>query len=131
MVPARSREEELFAPYYAPFVEATWTLLTQTGEEPKYDTLVAIAMKYLAQVAQKKSQSANFASEETLRAICQQVGLVTDPIMNPCLFVSHSLSMSYRLCAWSCCGTVVCTHACIQDTMHTPSLSLRLGHAID
>lgn len=69
------RYDDDFEAWYAPFVEATWTLLTQTGEEPKNDTLVAIAMKYLSHVAQKPAHSGTFASEETLRAICQQVGI--------------------------------------------------------
>lgn len=69
------RYDEEFEAYYAPFVEATWTLLTQTGEEPKYDTLVAIAMKYLSHVAQKPSHADTFAAAETLQAICQQVSI--------------------------------------------------------
>ncbi|KAF3132818.1 importin-alpha export receptor [Orbilia oligospora] len=43
--------EDVFGPLTSDFASATWTLLTTTGLEPKYDILVSKALKFLTSVA--------------------------------------------------------------------------------
>ncbi|KAL1925152.1 uncharacterized protein VTP21DRAFT_35 [Calcarisporiella thermophila] len=67
-----TRYEDVF-PMLPQFFETTWTLLTTTGLEPKYDILVSKAISVLSAVVKYDKHRNLFSSEETMRQICEKV----------------------------------------------------------
>ena len=65
--------DEEFQPYLPEFVTAVWNLLTSTGQEPKYDTLVSNALQFLATVADRTQYRHLFEDPTTLSNICEKV----------------------------------------------------------
>lgn len=50
-----------------------WNLLTSTGQQPKYDTLVSNALQFLATVADRAQYRHLFEDPTTLSSICEKV----------------------------------------------------------
>lgn len=67
------RYEDVFGPLLAKFVESTWTLLTSTGSEPKYDILISKALTFLTAVAKIPRHAEMFSSEEVLQQIIKSI----------------------------------------------------------
>ncbi|XP_034196637.1 chromosome segregation 1 [Osmia lignaria lignaria] len=65
--------DEEFQPYLPQFVTAVWNLLTSTGQQPKYDTLVSNALQFLATVADRGQYRYLFVDPGTLSCICEKV----------------------------------------------------------
>nr|XP_012134672.1 PREDICTED: exportin-2 isoform X2 [Megachile rotundata] len=65
--------DEEFQPYLPQFVTAVWNLLTSTGQQPKYDTLVSNALQFLATVADRGQYRHLFEDPATLSCICENV----------------------------------------------------------
>lgn len=65
--------EEEFQSLLPKFVEATWTLLTTTGVQPKYDILISKALSFLTSVAANVRHAPMFASDEILQNIVRSV----------------------------------------------------------
>ncbi|XP_003485641.1 exportin-2 [Bombus impatiens] len=65
--------DEEFQPYLPEFVTAVWNLLTSTGQQPKYDTLVSNALQFLATVADRAQYRNLFEDPTTLSNICEKV----------------------------------------------------------
>ncbi|XP_043800400.1 exportin-2 [Apis laboriosa] len=65
--------DEEFQPYLPEFVTAVWNLLTSTGQQPKYDTLVSNALQFLATVADRAQYRHLFEDPSTLSSICEKV----------------------------------------------------------
>lgn len=65
--------DEEFQPYLPEFVTAVWNLLTSTGQQPKYDTLVSNALQFLATVADRAQYRHLFEDPTTLSSICEKV----------------------------------------------------------
>ncbi|BFZ62404.1 importin-alpha export receptor [Saitoella coloradoensis] len=55
------------------FVNTTWSLLTTTGLEAKYDLLVSRAMAFLTSVVKVQRHSALFSSEDVLRQFVEKI----------------------------------------------------------
>lgn len=64
---------EDFSQYCQPFITSAWNLLSSTGTETKYDTIVSKALHFLTAVASTKEHSESFNSEETLTQIVEKV----------------------------------------------------------
>lgn len=65
--------EEEFQNLLPKFVEATWTLLTTTGTQPKYDLLISKALSFLTSVAANPRHSSMFSSDEILQNIIRSI----------------------------------------------------------
>ncbi|XP_076182593.1 chromosome segregation 1 [Ptiloglossa arizonensis] len=65
--------DEEFQPYLPLFVTAVWNLLTSTGQQPKYDSLVSNALQFLATVADRAQYRHQFENPTTLSSICEKV----------------------------------------------------------
>ncbi|XP_017788681.1 PREDICTED: exportin-2 [Habropoda laboriosa] len=65
--------DEEFQQYLPEFVTAVWNLLTSTGQQPKYDTLVSNALQFLATVADRAQYRNLFEDPTTLSSICEKV----------------------------------------------------------
>ncbi|XP_014473995.1 PREDICTED: exportin-2 isoform X2 [Dinoponera quadriceps] len=65
--------DEEFQPYLPEFVTAVWNLLTSTGQQPKYDSLVSNALQFLATVADRAQYRHLFEDPTTLSSICEKV----------------------------------------------------------
>ncbi|XP_076244499.1 chromosome segregation 1 [Calliopsis andreniformis] len=65
--------DEEFQPYLPEFVTAVWNLLTSTGQQPKYDSLVSNALQFLATVADRVQYRHLFEDPTTLSSICEKV----------------------------------------------------------
>ena len=64
--------EEDFAKYLNTFVEAVWNMLTTTGLERRFDTLVSSGITFLTVVA-KSTHHNLFANEAILTQICEKI----------------------------------------------------------
>ncbi|XP_020707492.2 exportin-2 [Athalia rosae] len=69
---ARNYEED-FKNYLPQFVTAIWGLLTSTGQQPKFDSLVSNALQFLASVASCAQYRHLFEDRTTLGSICEKV----------------------------------------------------------
>lgn len=65
--------DEEFAPYMQQFVTAVWGLLVNTGQQPKYDTLVTNAVTFLSTVAGRHQYRGLFEDPNVLASICEKV----------------------------------------------------------
>lgn len=65
--------DEEFKPYVQSFVTITWGLLTETGQQKKFDNLLSLSMKFLAYVAKSPTYKDLFAEPATLQALCEKV----------------------------------------------------------
>ncbi|XP_058804999.1 exportin-2 [Phymastichus coffea] len=65
--------DEEFQQYLPQFVTAIWNLLTSTGQQPKYDSLVSNALQFLATVADRNQYRHLFEDPATLSSICEKV----------------------------------------------------------
>ncbi|KAG7209545.1 hypothetical protein KM043_015625 [Ampulex compressa] len=65
--------DEEFQVYLPEFVTAVWNLLTSTGQQPKYDSLVSNALQFLATVADRAQYRHLFEDPTTLSSICEKV----------------------------------------------------------
>lgn len=66
------RYEEEFGPFLQAYVQDAWTLLTKVGNKPRFDPLVAAAIKFLTSVA-KSVAFELFKDPKTLSEICQHI----------------------------------------------------------
>ncbi|KAK0392378.1 hypothetical protein NLU13_1873 [Sarocladium strictum] len=62
-----------FSKYCQPFITSAWNLLSSTGEETKYDTIVSKALHFLTAVASTKQHADMFHSDEVLTQIVEKV----------------------------------------------------------
>ncbi|XP_020283895.1 exportin-2 isoform X1 [Pseudomyrmex gracilis] len=62
-----------FQVYLPEFVTAIWNLLTTTGQQPKYDSLVSNSLQFLAAVANRAQYRYLFEDQTTLSSICEKV----------------------------------------------------------
>lgn len=69
----RFSDAEKSAEYSRGFAENIWNLLVTTGSDPKYDTLVSNAIRYLVTVAQSHENRVLFQDANILNLVCQQV----------------------------------------------------------
>ncbi|KAK9371349.1 Cse1-domain-containing protein [Lipomyces kononenkoae] len=69
------RYEEVFSSILPSFVDTTWTLLTTTGLEPKYDILISRALSFLTTVTKSPERAQVFNSSDILRQIVEKVVL--------------------------------------------------------
>lgn len=67
-----TKYEEDFAPFLSTFTMAIWQLLIEIGSQPKYDTLITSAIKFLASVVSKQMNTSLF-SEQALSDIIQHI----------------------------------------------------------
>ncbi|XP_046736247.1 exportin-2 [Diprion similis] len=65
--------DEEFQPFLPQFVTAIWNLLTSTGQQPKFDSLVSNALQFLATVADRAQYRHLFENPTTLGSICEKV----------------------------------------------------------
>lgn len=65
--------DEEFAPYMQQFVTAVWGLLVNTGQQPKFDTLVTNAVTFLSTVAGRHHYRSLFEDPNVLASICEKV----------------------------------------------------------
>lgn len=65
--------DEEFAPFMQKFVTAVWELLVNTGQQPKYDSLVTNALHFLSTVAGRNQYSSLFQDPNVLASICEKV----------------------------------------------------------
>ncbi|XP_053981476.1 exportin-2 isoform X2 [Hylaeus anthracinus] len=65
--------DQEFQSYLPLFVTAVWNLLTSTGQQPKYDSLVSNALQFLATVADRAQYRHLFENPTTLNSICEKV----------------------------------------------------------
>lgn len=65
--------DEEFGPYMPRFVTAVWELLVATGNQTKYDTLVANALHFLNTVADRNHYRHLFEDPNVLASICEKV----------------------------------------------------------
>lgn len=64
---------EDFSKYTQPFITTVWNLLSSTGAETKYDTIVSKALHFLTAVASTKEHSESFNNEDVLTQIVEKV----------------------------------------------------------
>ncbi|KAK9239017.1 Cse1-domain-containing protein [Lipomyces kononenkoae] len=69
------RYEEVFSKILPSFVDTTWTLLTTTGLEPKYDILISRALSFLTTVTKSPERAQVFNSSDILQQIVEKVVL--------------------------------------------------------
>ncbi|KAK9467462.1 Cse1-domain-containing protein [Lipomyces arxii] len=69
------RYGEVFQPLLPGFIETTWTLLTTTGPEPKYDVLISKALSFLTTVTKSPERAQAFSSREILQQIVEKIVL--------------------------------------------------------
>ena len=62
-----------FSKYTQPFITSAWNLLSSTGEETKYDTIVSKALHFLTAVASTTQHADMFNSDEVLTQIVEKV----------------------------------------------------------
>ncbi len=67
-----TKYEEDFAPFLSTFTMAIWQLLIEIGSQPKYDTLITSAIKFLSSVVSKQMNTALF-NEQALSDIIQHI----------------------------------------------------------
>ncbi|RZC37968.1 exportin-2 [Asbolus verrucosus] len=65
--------DEEFQPYLPQFVTDVWSLLVETGLEPKYDLLVSNALQFLSSVAERAHYRNLFEDNTVLSSICEKV----------------------------------------------------------
>ncbi|XP_012275464.1 exportin-2 isoform X2 [Orussus abietinus] len=65
--------DEEFKLYLPQFVTAIWNLLTSTGQQPKFDSLVSNALQFLSTVADRTQYRHLFEDPTTLGSICEKV----------------------------------------------------------
>eukprot|EP01080_Neovahlkampfia_damariscottae_P008130 gene8130-12590_t len=63
---------EEFGPFVDDFAKNIWGMLTQTGLELKYDSLVSKSMYFLT-IISKSEKHVLFKSDETLKSICENI----------------------------------------------------------
>ena len=64
---------EEFESYICQFVDAVWKLLTNSGQEPKYDILISNAIKFLSTVANRPQFKKLFEDKNVLDGLCSKV----------------------------------------------------------
>jgi hypothetical protein len=65
--------DEEFAPFMEQFVTAVWGLLVNTGQQPKFDSLVTNALTFLSTVAGRQQYRNLFEDPNVLASICEKV----------------------------------------------------------
>ncbi|KAL1513102.1 hypothetical protein ABEB36_002566 [Hypothenemus hampei] len=65
--------DEEFGQYLPQFVTDVWSLLVNTGLEPKYDSLVSNALQFLSSVAERNHYRNLFEDNQVLSNICEKV----------------------------------------------------------
>lgn len=65
--------DEEFAALLPTFVKAVWELLTSTGSQLKYDTLVSNALRFLSTVANKPQYKGLFEDPSIFGSMCEKV----------------------------------------------------------
>jgi exportin-2 (importin alpha re-exporter) len=65
--------DEEFAPFMQQFVTAVWELLVNTGQQPKFDSLVTNALQFLSTVAGRQQYRHLFENPQVLASICEKV----------------------------------------------------------
>ena len=66
------KHEEDLKPYVGQLVENTWTLLTTTGSETKYDLMASRALNFLSKVTRSREHAASFDNEDVLESVLQK-----------------------------------------------------------
>ncbi|KAK9386894.1 Cse1-domain-containing protein [Lipomyces mesembrius] len=69
------RYGDVFGAILPSFVDTTWTLLTTTGLEPKYDLLISRALSFLTTVTKSPERAQVFSSSDILQQIVEKVVL--------------------------------------------------------
>ncbi|KAJ8099083.1 Cse1-domain-containing protein [Lipomyces tetrasporus] len=69
------RYEEVFGALLPSFVDTTWTLLTTTGLQPKYDLLISRALSFLTTVTKSRDRAQVFSSSDVLQQIVEKIVL--------------------------------------------------------
>ena len=65
--------EDVAGPLLSQFVSSTWNLLTNVGEETKFDYLVSKALQFLTAVAQIKHHAESFNNTDVLGQVIEKV----------------------------------------------------------
>ncbi|OQR80334.1 exportin-2-like [Tropilaelaps mercedesae] len=65
--------DEEFAPLLPNFIKAVWALLTSTGSQLKYDTLVSNALRFLSIVANKPQYKVLFEDPAIFGSLCEKI----------------------------------------------------------
>lgn len=65
--------DEDFSKYCQPFITSAWNLLSSTGAETKYDTLVSKSLHFLTAVASTKDHAELFNNEDVLNRVVEGV----------------------------------------------------------
>ncbi|POR37756.1 Importin alpha re-exporter [Tolypocladium paradoxum] len=65
--------DEDFSQYCSPFITSAWNLLSTTGSETKYDTIVSKALHFLTAVASTTQHAPMFNEENVLTQIVEKV----------------------------------------------------------
>ncbi|KAK9479606.1 Cse1-domain-containing protein [Lipomyces japonicus] len=69
------RYDDVFGPLLPNFIQTTWTLLTTTGIEPKFDLLISKALAFLTAVTKSPERAQAFSSKDVLEQIVQKIVL--------------------------------------------------------
>ncbi|KAK9453824.1 Cse1-domain-containing protein [Dipodascopsis uninucleata] len=69
------RYEDVFGPLLQNFIQTTWTLLTSTGAEPKYDLLISKALSFLTTVTKSPERAQVFSSKDVLQQVVEKIVL--------------------------------------------------------
>lgn len=65
--------DEDFSKYCGPFITNVWELLSNIGQETKYDIIVSKALHFLTAVASTREHAENFNNPDTLSQIVEKV----------------------------------------------------------
>ncbi|KAL0258701.1 importin-alpha export receptor [Diplodia seriata] len=65
--------EDEFGQYLGSFIESSWNLLTNIGQETKYDILVSKALQFLTSVTSNNAHAQLFNNEATLNQVVEKV----------------------------------------------------------
>ncbi|SMN18045.1 similar to Saccharomyces cerevisiae YGL238W CSE1 Nuclear envelope protein that mediates the nuclear export of importin alpha (Srp1p) [Maudiozyma saulgeensis] len=68
-----TRYDDVFSPMVNGFIEITWSLLTSTSDEPKYDILVSKSLAFLTAVSRNPKYFEMFNNQEAMNNLTEQV----------------------------------------------------------
>lgn len=68
-----TRYEDVFGPMVNSFIEITWSLLTSTSSEPRYDILVSKSLSFLTAVSRNPKYFEMFNNQEAMNNLAEQV----------------------------------------------------------
>ena len=68
-----TRYDDVFSPMVNGFIEITWSLLTSTSDEPKYDILVSKSLAFLTAVSRNPKYFEMFNNQNAMNNLTEQV----------------------------------------------------------